>query len=85
MIDSSTAARVVDAQWSWFLAALQDAGADVWDRPTRLTGWTVEDLARTAGLGLSTCSAHLQRLHGAGAFQVIGVQAAQGPDGTLAD
>ncbi|RPF26733.1 ArsR/SmtB family transcription factor [Georgenia muralis] len=27
---------------------------------------TVEDLARTAGLGLSTCSAHLQRLHGAG-------------------
>lgn len=27
---------------------------------------TVEDLARAAGLGLSTCSAHLQRLHGAG-------------------
>ena len=27
---------------------------------------TVEDLARAAGLGLSTCSAHLQRVHGAG-------------------
>lgn len=27
---------------------------------------SVEDLARAAGLGLSTCSAHLQRLHGAG-------------------
>lgn len=27
---------------------------------------SVEDLARAAGLGLSTCSAHLQRLHTAG-------------------
>lgn len=53
MIDSTTAARVVDAQWSWFLTALEDAGADVWDRPTRLTGWTVEDLARHTHWGMT--------------------------------
>lgn len=53
MIDSTTAARVVDAQWSWFLTALQDAGVGVWDQPTRLTGWTVEDLARHTHWGIT--------------------------------
>lgn len=53
MIDSSTAARVVDAQWSWFVTALQHAEAAVWDQPTRLAGWTVEDLARHTHWGMT--------------------------------
>lgn len=53
MIDSLTAARVVDAQWAWFVAALDDAGPDVWRLPTRLAGWTVEDLARHTHWGVT--------------------------------
>ena len=44
MIAPAAAAALVRSEWGWFVDAL--AAPDVWDRPTRLAGWTVEDLAR---------------------------------------
>lgn len=46
MIDAATATRLVRDRWTRFADILSGAGPEVWDRPTRLTGWTVEDLAR---------------------------------------
>ena len=46
MIGAVSAADVVSTAWTRFAGSLDAAGPDVWGRPTRLTGWTVEDLAR---------------------------------------
>jgi len=46
MTDVATAAELVRTEWTRFADALDAAGPDVWDRPTRLAAWTVEDLAR---------------------------------------
>jgi uncharacterized protein (TIGR03083 family) len=45
-MDPATATDLVRAEWTHFVEALSTAGPEVWDRPTRLAGWTVEDLAR---------------------------------------
>jgi uncharacterized protein (TIGR03083 family) len=52
-MDAATAAEAVRAQWTRFADTLSAAGPDVWDRPTRLTGWTVEDLARHVHWGIT--------------------------------
>ena len=46
MIGVSTAVGLVREEWTRFVTTLAAAGPDIWDRPTRLVGWTVEDLAR---------------------------------------
>lgn len=52
-------ADLVDDQWKTFVATLgaalreADDDAQVWSRPTRLAGWTVEDLARHVHWGMS--------------------------------
>ncbi len=46
MIPPATATALVRSEWGWSVDALGSAPPDVWDRPTRLAGWTVEDLAR---------------------------------------
>jgi uncharacterized protein (TIGR03083 family) len=44
--DVGAATELVRTEWTRFVDTLDAAGPDVWDRPTRLAGWTVEDLAR---------------------------------------
>ena len=46
MTDVATAAELVRTEWARFVDTLDAADPDVWDRSTRLAGWTVEDLAR---------------------------------------
>jgi uncharacterized protein (TIGR03083 family) len=46
VIDLATATAVIRAQWTRFADTLAAAGPEVWEKPTRLAGWTVEDLAR---------------------------------------
>ncbi len=65
MTDVATATAVVRTQWARFADTLAAAGPDVWDRPTRLAGWTVEDLARHVHWG-TTLEADALRLVAAG-------------------
>jgi uncharacterized protein (TIGR03083 family) len=44
------AQRLVAQEWAAFLELLESAG---WDTPTRLEGWTVEDLARHVHWGMT--------------------------------
>ena len=53
MIELAAATDLVHRQWSWFVDTLTAAAPDVWDRPTRLAGWTVEDLARHVHWGVT--------------------------------
>jgi uncharacterized protein (TIGR03083 family) len=46
VIEPATATDVVRTEWTRFVDTLAAAGPEVWERPTRLAGWTVEDLAR---------------------------------------
>lgn len=61
-------ADLVDGQWTTFVATLEAAlreaegASDVWSRPTRLEGWTVEDLARHVHWGMSLESDSLDLL-----------------------
>ncbi|PFG40601.1 uncharacterized protein (TIGR03083 family) [Georgenia soli] len=48
MIDD--AARLIGREWAAFLELL---GGSSWDSPTRLAGWTVEDLARHVHWGMT--------------------------------
>jgi uncharacterized protein (TIGR03083 family) len=52
-MDPATATGAVRAQWARFADILSAACPDVWDRPTRLVGWTVEDLARHVHWGIT--------------------------------
>lgn len=52
-MDPAKAAELVDSEWSWFVRVLADAPPDVWDRPTRCSGWSVEDLARHVYWGMT--------------------------------
>jgi uncharacterized protein (TIGR03083 family) len=46
VIEPATATDLVRTEWTRFVDTLAAAGPEVWERPTRLAGWTVEDLAR---------------------------------------
>jgi len=52
-MDTATATDAVRVQWARFADTLSAAGPDVWERPTRLAGWTVEDLARHVHWGIT--------------------------------
>jgi uncharacterized protein (TIGR03083 family) len=52
-MDAATATHLVRDRWTRFADILSDAGPEVWDRPTRLAGWTVEDLARHVHWGMT--------------------------------
>ena len=52
-MDAATATEIVRDRWTRFVDVLSAAGPDVWDRPTRLAGWTVEDLARHVHWGIT--------------------------------
>jgi uncharacterized protein (TIGR03083 family) len=63
--DVAAATDLVRTEWTCFVDALAAAGPDVWDRPTRLDAWTVEDLARHVYWG-TTLEADGLRLAAAG-------------------
>lgn len=44
---------VVESEWARFLETLAAGGDGVWDLPTRLPGWRVEDLARHVHWGMT--------------------------------
>ncbi len=78
MIEVSAATGLVRAEWTRFVATLAAAGPDVWERPTRLAGWTVEDLARHVHWG-TTLEADGLRLASAGAAGPAAGTALEGP------
>ena len=53
MTELAAKTDLVHRQWSWFVDTLTAAGQEVWDRPTRLAGWNVEDLARHVHWGVT--------------------------------
>lgn len=55
------AAALVSDDWASFVGLTAAAGPAVWDRPTRLAGWRVEELARHVHWGM-TMEAHALEL-----------------------
>lgn len=52
-VTADGAREAVARDWTAFTELLTAGGDTVWDRPTRLAGWTVEDLARHTYWGLT--------------------------------
>ena len=53
MTDVAAATELVRTEWTRFVDTLSSGEPDVWERPTRLAGWTVEDLARHVHWGIT--------------------------------
>jgi uncharacterized protein (TIGR03083 family) len=53
VLETQAARDAIAREWGAFIEQVTSTGPEVWDRPTRCSGWTVADLARHAYWGTS--------------------------------